>query len=238
MPDLPQSSVRNLLLSRLAADDFLLLQPHLEPVVLDRGDVLVQPNEPIAYVTFPEAGVTSVVANTDGGRRIEIGLTGRDGLAGTPVLLGVDRTPHETFMQVAGSGLRIRTEDLRRVLEQRPSVHSLLLRYVQVFTIQTAQTALSNGSHKIEERLARWLLMCHDRLDGNDLPLTHEFIAIMLAVRRAGVTEALNILSDQGIIRSERGNIVVLKRKKLEKAAGDSYGLPEAEYRRLIGPLR
>ena len=237
MPDLPQSSVRNLLLSRLSADDFLLLQPHLEPVVLDRGDVLVQPNEPIAYVTFPEAGVTSVVANTDGGRRIEIGLTGRDGLAGTPVLLGVDRTPHETFMQVAGSGLRIRTEDLRRVLEQSPSIHNLLLRYVQVFTIQTAQTALSNGSHKIEERLARWLLMCHDRLDGNDLPLTHEFIAIMLAVRRAGVTEALNILEEQGIIRAERGNIAVLKRKKLEKAAGDSYGLPEAEYRRLIGPL-
>ncbi len=238
MPDLPQSSVRYLLLSKLSADDFLLLQPHLEPVVLDRGDVLVQPNEPIAYVTFPEAGVTSVVANTDGGRRIEIGLTGRDDLAGTPVLLGVDRTPHETFMQVAGSGLQIKTERLKEAMEQSPSIHDLLLRYVQVFTIQTAQTALSNGSHKIEERLARWLLMCHDRLDGNDLPLTHEFIAIMLAVRRAGVTEALNILEEQGIIRAERGNIVVLKRKKLEKAAGDSYGLPETEYRRLIGPLR
>ncbi len=96
---------------------------------------------------------------------------------------------------------------------------------------------MSNGSHRIEERLARWLLMCHDRVDEDDLPLTHEVIALMLGVRRAGVTEALNILEGQGIIRAGRGNIVVLQRTKLEKAAGDSYGVPEAEYRRLIGPL-
>ncbi len=238
MPDLSQSSVRNRLLAKLAPEDFHLLLPHLVPVTLNRGDVLVTPNEPIEHVTFLEAGVTSVVANTEGGRRIEIGLTGRDGLAGTPVLLGVDRTPHETFMQVGGAGLRIRTPDLQQALQQSPSIHNLLLRYVQVFTVQTSQTALSNGSHRIEERLARWLLMCHDRLDGDDLPLTHEFIAIMLAVRRAGVTEAINILERQGIIQAKRGNIVVLDRARLEEAAGDSYGVPEAEYRRLIGPLR
>ncbi len=237
MPDLPQSSVRNRLLAGLSREDFHLLQPHLEPVTLDRGDVLVTPDEPIEHVTFIEAGVTSVVANTEGGRRIEIGLTGWDGLAGTPVLLGVDRTPHENFMQVAGSGLRIGADVLKQALQHSPSLHDLLLRYVQVFTIQTSHTALSNGSHKIEERLARWLLMCHDRLDGDDLPLTHEFIAIMLAVRRAGVTEALNILEERGVIRARRGNIVVLDRAGLEAAAGDSYGVPEAEYRRLIGPL-
>ncbi len=237
MSDLPLSFVRNGLLRKLSLDDLSLLLPHLEPVTLDRGEVLVVPNEPIEHVTFLEAGVTSVVANTAGGRRIEIGLTGRDGLAGTPVLLGVDRTPHETFMQVAGSGLRIRSPDLQRVIQRSPSIHNLLLRYVQVFTIQTSHTALSNGRHKIEERLARWLLMCHDRLDGDDLPLTHEFIAIMLAVRRAGVTEAINILEQRGIIEAKRGNIVVLDRVGLEEAAGDSYGVPEAEYRRLIGPL-
>ncbi len=237
MPDLPQSSVRNRLLAGLSREDFHLLQPHLEPVTLDRGDVLVTPDEPIEHVTFIEAGVTSVVAHTEGGRRIEIGLTGWDGLAGTPVLLGVDRTPHETFMQVAGSGLRIGADVLKQALQHSPSLHDLLLRYVQVFTIQTSHTALSNGSHKIEERLARWLLMCHDRLDGDDLPLTHEFIAIMLAVRRAGATEALNILEQRGVIRARRGNIVVLDRAGLEAAAGDSYGVPEAEYRRLIGPL-
>lgn len=237
MSDLPQSFVRNRLLAKLCPEDFDLLQPHLEPVALNRGDVLITPNQPITHVYFLEAGITSVIANTAGGRRIEIGLTGRDGLAGTPVLLGVDSTPHETFMQIAGSALRIKTESLRHALQQSPSLHSLLLRYVQAFTIQTSHTALSNGSHKIEERLARWLLMCHDRLDGDDLPITHEFIALMLGVRRAGVTEALNILEGRGIIRTGRGNIVVLKRTKLEKAAGDSYGVPEAEYHRLIGPL-
>ncbi len=138
---------------------------------------------------------------------------------------------------IAGPALRIEPQNLRQALQRSPSLHSLLLRYVQAFTIQTAHTALSNGSHKIEERLARWLLMCHDRLDEDDLPLTHEFIALMLGVRRAGVTEALNILEGRGIIRAGRGNIVVLQRTKLEKAAGDSYGVPEAEYRRLIGPL-
>ena len=112
MSDLPQSSVRNRLLAKLSPDDFSRLQPSFEPVTLGRGVVLIAPDQPIEHVYFLEAGVTSIVANTAGGRRIEIGLTGRDGLAGTPVVLGVDRTPHETFMQVAGSALRIRTQDL------------------------------------------------------------------------------------------------------------------------------
>jgi CRP-like cAMP-binding protein len=235
MPDLLQSSIHNRLLTQLRPEDFDLLRPHLEPMTLDRGDVLITPNQPIEHVYFLEAGITSVIANTAGGKRIEIGLTGRDGLAGTPVLLGVDSTPHETFMQIAGSGLRIATETLRAIIQQSPTLHALLLRYVQAFTIQTSHTALSNGSHRIEERLARWLLMCHDRLDGDGLPLTHEFIALMLGVRRAGVTEALNILEEREIVRTERGNIVILDRAQLEETAGDSYGVPEAEYRRLIG---
>ena len=238
MSDPTQSSVRNRLLAKLCPEDFNLLQPHLEPVPLNRGDVLITPNQPIEYVYFLEAGITSIIANTAGGRRIEIGLTGRDGLAGTPVLLGVDSTPHETFMQIGGSGLRIETERLRQALRQSSSLHSLLLRYVQAFTIQTSHTALSNGSHRIEERLARWLLMCHDRADGDDLALTHEFIALMLGVRRASVTEALNILEEREIIQANRGNVVVLDRLRLEETAGDSYGVPEAEYERLIGSFR
>ncbi len=235
MPDLTQSSVHNRLLAKLCPEDFDLLQPYLEPVTLNRGDVLITPHQPIEHIYFLEAGITSIIANTAGGRRIEIGLTGRDGLAGTPVLLGVDSTPHETFMQIAGSGLRIGTQKLREAIQQSSSLHALLLRYVQAFTIQTSHTALSNGSHKIEERLARWLLMCHDRLDGNDLPLKHEFIALMLGVRRAGVTEALNILGERGIIQASRGNIVIVDRARLEETAGDRYVVPEAEYHRLIG---
>jgi CRP-like cAMP-binding protein len=238
MSELSRSTVRNQLLAALSDDDFAILKERLEPVPLSRGNVLIQPNVPIEYVYFFEAGVTSIVANTSGGRRIEIGLAGWDGMAGTPILLGVDRTPHETFMQVSGSALRIKASELRELIQQSPSLNELLLRYVQAFSIQTAHTALSNGSYNIGERLARWLLMCHDRLDGDELPLTHEFIAVMLGVRRAGVTEAMHILEGQHIIRAVRGNILVLDRAKLEEAAGDSYGTPEVEYRRLIGPLR
>jgi CRP-like cAMP-binding protein len=238
MSALSQSSVRNRLLAALPAGDFALIRHNLEPVPLSQSDVIIQANAPIESVYFLETGVTSVVTRTGRGRRIEIGLVGRDGFAGVPVLLGADRTPHDTFMQVGGSALRMQAEAFRQALEQSPSLQGLLLRFVQVFHIQTAQTAACNGSHGVGRRLARWLLMCHDRLDGDELPLTHEFIAVMLGVRRPGVTEALQMLEREQAIRAERRNIVVLDRRKLEETAGDSYGVPEAEYERLIGPLR
>ena len=238
MSVLSQSSVRNRLLAALPAGDFALIRPHLEPVLLCQSDVIIQAHASIGYVYFLEAGVTSIVTRTERGRRIEIGLVGRDGFAGVPVLLGADRTPHETFMQIGGAALRFSSDAFQNVLEQSPALQKLLLRFVQVFHLQTAQTAACNGSHPVGRRLARWLLMCHDRLDGDELPLTHEFIAVMLAVRRPGVTEALQSLESAGIIRTERRNIVVLDRRKLEETAGDSYGVPEAEYERLIGPLR
>jgi CRP-like cAMP-binding protein len=109
------------------------------------------------------------------------------------------------------------------------------LRYVEAFQVQVAHTALSHGSYTIEERLARWLLMCHDRLDGDDLPLVHEFLALMLGVRRSGVTLALQILEGAGVIHAKRGLITVHDRAKLQEIAGGSYGVPEVEYRRLIG---
>ena len=238
MPDLTQSSVRNRLLAKLCPEDFDLLQPYLEPVTLTRGDVLITPHQPIEHVYFLEAGITSIIANTAGGRRIEIGLTGRDGLAGTPVLLGVDSTPHETFMQIAGSGLRIGTQKLREAIQQSSSLHALLLRYVQAFTIQTSHTALSNGSHKIEERLARWLLMCHDRSDGDEMPLTHDFLSVMLAVRRPSVTTALHVLEGNRFISAERGYITMRRRDAMEEFASAAYGQAEQEYRDLIGATR
>jgi CRP-like cAMP-binding protein len=238
MPELPSSSVRNRLLAALPAGDFALIRPHLEPVSLNQSDVIIQAHAPIEHVYFLEAGVTSIVTRTERDRRIEIGLVGREGFAGVPVLLGADRTPHETFMQIGGAALRIGADAFRHALEQSPALQKLLLRFVQVFHLQTAQTAACNGSHPVGRRLARWLLMCHDRLDGDELPLTHEFIAVMLGVRRPGVTEALQMLETEQAIRAERRNIVVLDRRRLEETAGDGYGGPEAEYERLIGSLR
>jgi CRP-like cAMP-binding protein len=228
-----RSTVRNLLLHALSPQGFALLQMHLEPVSLKRGDVLIEPNQPIEHTYFLEDGIASIVGTVDS-HRVEIGICGREGMSGTAVLLGTDRAPHETFIQVAGSALRIRSDDLQRATHQSPSLQQRLLRYVQAFQAQIAQTALSNASDRVEERLARWVLMCHDRLDGDDLPLTHEFVSIMLGVSRPSVTLAIQRLEGAKMIKARRGLLTILSRPKLEEIAGDSYGLPEAEYRRLM----
>jgi CRP-like cAMP-binding protein len=144
---------------------------------------------------------------------------------------------------VGGPSLRIPVAKLRAAIDERPTLHQHLLRYVHLFNVQIAHTGLSHaglshGGYTVATRLARWLLMCHDRLDGDDLPLVHEFIALMLGVRRPGVTEHLNLLEGVKAIRAKRGLITVLDRGKLEEAAGDSYGVPEAEYEKLVGPFR
>ena len=230
-----QVSIRNRLLATLSPVDFSLLEPQLERVPLPVGVRLLEPNSPIEHVYFLEQGIASVVANTPQGRRIEAGIIGREGLTGIPALLGTDRTPHECFIQTAGEGVRIWADDLRRALAGSASLHQHLLQFVQAFMIQMGQTALSNGCHTLEQRLARWLLMCHDRVDGGDLSTTHEFLSLMLGVRRAGVTVALQVLEDRGLIATKRAQITVLDRAKLEAVAGDSYGVPEAEYARLFG---
>jgi CRP-like cAMP-binding protein len=229
-----QRTIRNRLLRAISSDDFARLIPHLEPVALRLREVLVVPNQPIQNVYFIEEGLASVVA-ISADDRIEVAHVGREGLTGDPVLLGVEQTPNETFIQVAGSALRIGVDDLRAALDTSPALKALLLRWVHVSMIQTAQSALANGRYTIQERLARWLLMCLDRMDGDDLPLTHEFLSLMLGVRRSGVTEALHVLEGVNIVKTGRGTIRVLNRERLEEIAGGCYGLPEAEYNKLIG---
>jgi CRP-like cAMP-binding protein len=234
MPAPPQSAVRNRVLSTLPPPDFEALQALLEPVNLPLRTYLVEPDRPIEYLHFMEQGIASVVALTPSQRRIEVGLIGREGMSGIPLLLGTDRTPHECFVQMSGNAVRVAAADLSRLFEERPGLHRHLLCFVQAFTVQVAQTALSNGSYTLEERLARWLLMCHDRVDGDVLFTTHEFLSIMLGVRRPGVTEALHILEGAHMIKAERGLVTILDRAKLERVAGESYGVSEAEYARLI----
>lgn len=235
---LAQVDVRNRLLKSLSPSNFALLSPYLELLALERDHVLVEPDKRIEHVCFIESGMVSVVAERHDGRSIEVGVYGRDGMSGSAVLLDSDRTPHVHFMQIGGLGLRLDAEALLQIVEQNPTLKNRLLRFVHVFMIQTAQTALVNGSAIIEERLARWILMCHDRIDGDDFPITHEFLAMMLGVRRSSVTAAVHLLEGNKLIKAERGRIKVLDRGKLKFAAeGASYGVPEDEFRRLIGPL-
>jgi CRP-like cAMP-binding protein len=231
----PPPSSRNLLLASLSPADLGSLLPHLGPVDLPLRHVLEKPDKRVDAVYFPEAGFASVVAVQGKGTQVEVGLIGREGMSGLTIVLGNHRSPHSTYMQAAGEGQRIGTGELRKAMQQSASLHGSLLKYVQVFMTQTAHTAIANARAKLEERLARWILMADDRLDGKILPLTHEFLSLMLGVRRAGVTEALHALEAQNLIQPARGEIVVLNRKGIERKAGDSYGVPEAEYRRLIG---
>ena len=226
---------RNHLLASLSSDDFALLEPHLEPVTLGVRKQLEQPNKRIMAAYFPEHGFASVVAKQANGKEeIEVGLIGREGMTGTPIVLGNHRSPHAIYIQAAGDGQCIRSTNLRGAIQVSRSLQSRLLKFVQAFGVQTTQTAICNARLNVEQRLARWLLMAHDRLDGDHLPLTHQFLSVMLGVRRAGVTEAVGALEKQGLIRGARGQVIVQNRKGLERSAGGSYGVPEAEYKRLM----
>ncbi|WP_410217133.1 Crp/Fnr family transcriptional regulator [Paracoccus sp. (in: a-proteobacteria)] len=233
---LPRPDGRNHLISTLSSGDQALLQPHLSVVTLEQGATLEQPGQPITHIVFPVSGVTSIIVT--GGKkthRIEAGLFGREGMSGTSILLGTDSTPNELLVQIPGHALKISTEQLGALVTQSPSLHQHLLLFVQATLIQTTQTALSNKHNSLEERLARWLLMCHDRVEGDLLNLTHEFMSFMLGTRRAGVTVATQILEGKGLIRAKRGAVTILDREGLEEEAGGAYGVPEAEYVRLLG---
>lgn len=183
----------NALLASLKPQDQALLEVHLEPVELEFRQRLEPANRRIKNIYFIEQGLGSVVAIGKGERRqVEIGIVGREGMTGIAVVLGVGVSPHDTFMQVEGRGKRIGADELREALRTSSSLASSLMRFAHVFSVQTAHSALANAQGKIEERLARWLLMAQDRLLADDLHLTHEFLSLMLGVRRAGVTTALH----------------------------------------------
>jgi CRP-like cAMP-binding protein len=205
-----------------------------QPVQLDIRHVLETANKPIQQVYFADSGFASIVAgNAD--RQTEVGMIGREGVTGLPVLLGDEQSPNDTFIQLAGSGHLLPVDAMRSAMEKSGTLRATLLRYVHAMTIQMANTALANSKIKVDARLARWLLMAHDRVDGDQVELTHEFLALMLGVRRAGVTQAIQRLEERKLIRAAPGRLAIRNRRGLEKAANDSYGVPEAEYARLMG---
>lgn len=220
-------------------DDVLAsLRPYLTLVELGKGQKLVTAGEPIEHVYFPEGGVITVVSSLAESGSTEVGIFGRDGLSGFCALMGAEWSRHDTIVQVDDAkGLRIDTATLLAASEQSATLRALLRRYVQTFIVQLAQGIVSHAHHQIEARVARWLLMCHDRIDGDEIMLTHDFMSMMVSAQRTSVTVGLHILEGAGIIRAKRARVTVLDREKLEEIAGEAYGVPEAEYRRLLGPL-
>lgn len=230
-----QASIGNILLRTMLPDDFALIAPQLTRIPLPVRLQLHEAGRTVERVYFPEGGTVSIVAVALDGTPREVGLFGREGMSETATVLGTDHSPHEAYVQVAGtSGLSLPTPVLNAAFEDSRTLRRHLLRYVQAMMIQLSSSIAAAGQ-TVEQRLARWLLMCHDRADGDEFALTHEFIAMMLGIRRAGVTEAMTALNDSGIVGRRRGVVVMRDRAALERIAASAYGLAEAEYERLIG---
>ncbi|TPL00435.1 MULTISPECIES: Crp/Fnr family transcriptional regulator [unclassified Mesorhizobium] len=227
---MPQSTFRNHVLKSIAPDDFALLQPSIHHVELGIKDQLEVRYQPIEQVYFPETGIASVVAAMTGGRQSEVGIIGHDGMTGVTVILGQESSPNETYIQIAGQGWCLPVENLRAALAKSPTLGRSLLRYANAFLIQASRTALVNGHSKIEERLARWLLMVHDRSSGSRIYLTHEFLATMLGARRPGVTTALQMLEYRGLVQARRGEITIVDRSGLIKLTHGAYGEEEQRH--------
>jgi CRP-like cAMP-binding protein len=227
----------NLLLNKLPSPVFMNIYPSLEPVGFYRGQTLVKAGSPVEYLYFLGEGIGSVITTASTGQVAEAGMFGREGFAPTSAGVGAKTSSHDIVMQIDGTGHRLPIEAAADFMDSHQIFANLLARYIQTFTTQISYTVWANVNLPIHGRLARWLLMAHDRIDGEEIVLTHDFIALMLGVRRPSITTGLHVLEGQKLIRSERGRITMRDRKGLEAVAGDAYGKPEQEYRSLIGPM-
>jgi CRP-like cAMP-binding protein len=230
----PAVAISNRLLGALSLDDLDPLRAHLEPVPLPQRQTLSMPGTPIDQVYFPQEGMVSLVQPLENGAMIEVGMIGNEGLVGIPVLLGADSSPLEAMVQIPGSALRMHASALREEVGRRAPLLAMLLRYVQALHVQVSLTAACNGRHTLPERLARWLLTAHDRASSDRLPLSHEFLSMMLGVRRAGVTVALGTLRAAGLIRNTHGQVSIIDRRGLEAASRERYSAVRSEYERLL----
>jgi CRP-like cAMP-binding protein len=236
MPAPEPKPAQNRLLAALPAKDFKRLEPRLERVPLEFKQPLYNSGEPIRHVYFPTSGVASLVNIMSGGQQVEIAVVGREGMVGLPVFLEAGEIPGRAFCQVPGDAMRMGAEPFQEEAKRGGKLTNLLLRYTQALFNQVAQSAACNRAHSVDERCARWLLQTQDRVGQDQFPVTQEFMAQMLGVRRATVNVAAGILQKAGFITYTRGWITVLDRPGLESASCECYAIIKAEFDRLLGP--
>jgi CRP-like cAMP-binding protein len=225
----------NRLLARLPGEELDALRPHFEPVSLAHAQYLIAPHEPISYVYFPTTSLASLVTVLEDGSTVESGAVGREGMVGIPVLLDARMTPMETLVQIPGEAIRVKASAIKESFDRGGALHTLLHRYIHTLFVVASQSAACNRRHHVESRLCRWLLMSSDGIGSNELALTQEFLATMLGVRRAGVTQAALDLQEAGMINYTRGRINILDRERLEAATCECYHMVKEEYNRLLG---
>lgn len=217
-PLIEQAAVSNHILASLPAEEFRRLAPRLAPVTLGAGEVLFGAEEAVGHVFFVERALVSLLSTLEDGTAIEVGAVGREGVGGLSAILG-GASAHQAVAQVGGPALRMRAQEARAAFHDLPHFRGCVLRYTRLVLTQISQTAVCNSLHTVEQRLARWLVMCARRLEADTLPLTHEYLSHMLGVRRSGVTVACGALERAGLIRHSRGRITVLDAGGLKGAA-------------------
>ena len=227
-------SAENQILNSIPESEYNLIRPYLEPVQLAHQSILHEAGEKIEFAYFLNDGLASLVVLTSDGHSVEVAIVGREGIVGTPLAVGIHRGPYRAIMQIPGSGVRISADLLEDTMREAPQLRLVLNRYVLVQGLQVAQIAACNRLHEVEQRLARWLLMCQDRVGSDVLPVTHEFLAQMLGSGRPSVSLAAGILQKAGYIENLRGNVKILDRKKLESAACECYKVIQQFTRTLV----
>lgn len=232
-PRTTRSTIRNRLLRAMSDQTLDAVWPSLEWVPLTPRASLLLPNEPIKHVVFVEVGSVSMIATLENGEEIEVGLVGAEGLIGLPVLLGTPTSSLEALVQAEGGALRMPTGTFRQALAEHPAMIAPMLRYIDAFLFQVSQTAACNGHHQIEQRLARWILMTHDRVDGDRFTMTQQFLSYMLGVQRPSVTLAVRTLQRAGLIRHQKGEMEVVDRPGLEAVACECYELVRSRFSEL-----
>ncbi|TCZ53378.1 Crp/Fnr family transcriptional regulator [Roseicella aquatilis] len=231
-----QSSVRNGLLAALAPEDWTRLEPHLEAIELPFDQIIHAADGPVAAVFFVETGMVSQLVTLEDGEQVEAGIAGPEGLVGLSIVYGSTHAITDARVQMEGTALRIDAAVFQAEMDRSAALRRQMLHYALAFHAQVTQTAACNGRHPVENRLARWMLITHDRAGADEFPMTHEFLSQMLGVRRPSVTVAAGMLQKAGLIRYARGRMTVIDRLGLEAAACECYHAVRHKFARLLGP--
>jgi CRP-like cAMP-binding protein len=219
----------------LTDSDYERLRPHLSPLVFDYKRSLYEAARPIEHVYFPIEGVASLVITTADGSSAEVGTIGSEGFVGLPICLGDREAPSSVYVQVPGTALSMDARVFRRELDRSPTLNLIMLRYAHAFFNQVAQSAACAHLHMVEQRCCRWLLMTRDRMPTGDFLLTHEFLGMMLGVRRTTVTDVMGSLQKAGLVRYRRGHVTILDHEALQQRSCECYDISKAEFDRLLG---
>ncbi len=228
-PAIDGQPIQNEILLSLPPKEGELIFPRLTFVDLRAYDLLHEPGEPIKFGYFLNMGMASILSVLSDGKSVEVGLTGREGFVGLPLIVGFSTGPTRAVVQIEGTGFRVASREMAQLIRQCPILANRLQRYVQILAMQGTQVAACNRLHEVDERLARWLLMCQDRIDSHLVPLTQEFLAHMLGTRRASVTVAAGMLQKAGLITYQRGHVKIVDRTQLEDAACECYGIMQQQ---------